>query len=66
MAQNLESDKGFPREQDILHAYIRAIRRAQHFIYIENQYFLGASYAWTDHRTAGRKRHGLRWVRCEV
>uniref|UniRef100_M8CY88 phospholipase D n=1 Tax=Aegilops tauschii TaxID=37682 RepID=M8CY88_AEGTA len=27
-------------------AYIHAIRRARDFIYIENQYFLGSSYAW--------------------
>ena len=27
-------------------AYVNAIRAAQHFIYIENQYFLGSSYCW--------------------
>ncbi|KAF6139881.1 hypothetical protein GIB67_009728 [Kingdonia uniflora] len=29
-------------------AYVKAIRSAQHFIYIENQYFLGSSYNWTQ------------------
>lgn len=27
-------------------AYIHAIRSAQRFIYIENQYFLGSSHVW--------------------
>jgi len=34
-------------------AYIQAIRQAQHFIYIENQYFLGSSYAWPSYKEAG-------------
>lgn len=34
-------------------AYIKAIRSAQHFLYIENQYFLGSSYNWPDYKTAG-------------
>jgi phospholipase D1/2 len=34
-------------------AYIKAIRSAQHFIYIENQYFLGSSYNWPDYDKAG-------------
>ncbi|KAL6845379.1 hypothetical protein ACP4OV_024874 [Aristida adscensionis] len=33
-------------ERSIQDAYIHAIRRAQNFIYIENQYFLGSSYCW--------------------
>ncbi|XP_062215434.1 phospholipase D alpha 1-like [Phragmites australis] len=33
-------------ERSIQDAYIHAIRRARDFIYIENQYFLGSSYAW--------------------
>ncbi|KAJ4767966.1 Phospholipase D [Rhynchospora pubera] len=33
-------------DRSIQDAYINAIRRAKHFIYIENQYFLGSSYAW--------------------
>ena len=35
-------------------AYIQAIRSAQHFIYIENQYFLGSSYAWPSYKDAGK------------
>ncbi|ESW09022.1 hypothetical protein PHAVU_009G093500 [Phaseolus vulgaris] len=33
-------------DRSIQDAYINAIRRAQNFIYIENQYFLGSSYGW--------------------
>ncbi|KAL8167817.1 hypothetical protein V2J09_009316 [Rumex salicifolius] len=33
-------------ERSIQDAYICAIRRAKNFIYIENQYFLGSSFAW--------------------
>jgi len=33
-------------EDSIHRAYIHHIRRAQRFIYIENQYFLGSSHAW--------------------
>ncbi|KAF7843265.1 phospholipase D alpha 1 [Senna tora] len=34
-------------DRGIQDAYIHAIRRARKFIYIENQYFLGSSYAWS-------------------
>lgn len=34
-------------DRSIQDAYINAIRRAKNFIYIENQYFLGSSFAWT-------------------
>ncbi|CAI9100131.1 OLC1v1037071C2 [Oldenlandia corymbosa var. corymbosa] len=33
-------------DRSIQDAYINAIRRAKHFIYIENQYFLGSSFSW--------------------
>lgn len=33
-------------DRSIQDAYIHAIRRARHFIYIENQYFLGSSFGW--------------------
>lgn len=33
-------------ERSIQDAYINAIRRANKFIYIENQYFLGSSFGW--------------------
>ncbi|CAL5382675.1 unnamed protein product [Camellia sinensis] len=36
-------------------AYVKAICVAQHFIYIENQYFHGSSYNWTNHRDLGAK-----------
>ncbi|XP_010500864.1 PREDICTED: phospholipase D alpha 2-like isoform X1 [Camelina sativa] len=34
-------------DRSIQDAYIHAIRRAKDFIYIENQYFLGSSFAWS-------------------
>ncbi|KAH9613491.1 hypothetical protein KSS87_005095 [Heliosperma pusillum] len=42
-------------DRSIQDAYINAIRRARRFIYIENQYFLGSSFAWksTDINPAG-------------
>uniref|UniRef100_J3LPF0 Phospholipase D n=1 Tax=Oryza brachyantha TaxID=4533 RepID=J3LPF0_ORYBR len=45
-AAGLSSGKGAVFERSIQDAYIHAIRRARDFIYIENQYFLGCSYAW--------------------
>ncbi|KAK4365038.1 hypothetical protein RND71_016396 [Anisodus tanguticus] len=33
-------------DRSIQDAYINAIRRAKHFIYIENQYLLGSSFSW--------------------
>lgn len=35
-------------DRSIQDAYINAIRRAKNFIYIENQYFLGSSFAWNS------------------
>lgn len=51
--QHLEMDKDVAVERSIQEAYIRAIRRAQSFIYIENQYFIGSSYAWEDYKSTG-------------
>ncbi|KAF0921473.1 hypothetical protein E2562_007013 [Oryza meyeriana var. granulata] len=45
-AAGLVSGKDHVIERSIQDAYIHAIRRARDFIYIENQYFLGSSYAW--------------------
>ncbi|KAG8063163.1 hypothetical protein GUJ93_ZPchr0003g18661 [Zizania palustris] len=45
-AAGLVSGKDHVIERSIQDAYIQAIRRARDFIYIENQYFLGSSYAW--------------------
>ncbi|XP_057768808.1 phospholipase D alpha 1-like [Salvia miltiorrhiza] len=35
-------------DRSIQDAYIHAIRRANNFIYIENQYFLGSSFSWVS------------------
>lgn len=42
----LVSGKDSTVDRSIQDAYINAIRRAKRFIYIENQYFLGSSFAW--------------------
>ncbi|CAL4914730.1 unnamed protein product [Urochloa decumbens] len=46
--RGLVSGKDHVIERSIQDAYIHAIRRARDFIYIENQYFLGSSYAWNQ------------------
>ncbi|XP_044499628.1 phospholipase D delta-like [Mangifera indica] len=51
--QNLICAKDVVIDRSIQTAYIEAIRSAQHFIYIENQYFLGSSYAWPSYKNAG-------------
>ncbi|XP_062217991.1 phospholipase D delta-like isoform X3 [Phragmites australis] len=54
MVQNhLLCDKNLAVEQSIHAAYITAIRSAERFIYIENQYFIGSSYAWPSYRHPG-------------
>ncbi|CAA6667987.1 unnamed protein product [Spirodela intermedia] len=40
-------------EHSIHEAYVSAIRRAERFIYIENQYFLGGSSLWEGDRGSG-------------
>ncbi|XP_061365758.1 phospholipase D delta-like [Gastrolobium bilobum] len=52
-AQNLLCGKNLKVDQSIHAAYVKAIRSAQHFIYIENQYFLGSSYHWPSYKNAG-------------
>ncbi|OVA15973.1 C2 calcium-dependent membrane targeting [Macleaya cordata] len=52
-AQNLVCAKNNVIDTSIQTAYIQAIRSAQHFIYIENQYFLGSSYGWPSYKNAG-------------
>ncbi|KAM6553827.1 hypothetical protein CsatB_014589 [Cannabis sativa] len=52
-AQNLMGGKNLKVDKSIHTAYVKAIRSAQHFIYIENQYFLGSSYFWPSYRKAG-------------
>lgn len=43
---NLVARKGRIYDNSIQNAYIHHIRRAKHYIYIENQYFLGSSHGW--------------------
>ncbi|TYK12508.1 phospholipase D delta [Cucumis melo var. makuwa] len=52
-SQNLVCAKNLAIEKSIEMAYIQAIRSAQHFIYIENQYFIGSSYGWPGYKNAG-------------
>ncbi|KAJ4833057.1 hypothetical protein Tsubulata_001028 [Turnera subulata] len=52
-AQNLECGKNLKVDRSIHTAYVKAIRSAQKFIYIENQYFLGSSYNWPSYKNAG-------------
>ncbi|KAH7442290.1 hypothetical protein KP509_03G080700 [Ceratopteris richardii] len=49
--QNLVGHKNIAVDTSIQKAYIKAIRSAQHFIYIENQYFLGSSFDWPNYKT---------------
>ncbi|KAG2314666.1 hypothetical protein Bca52824_017788 [Brassica carinata] len=51
--QNLVCAKNLVIEKSIQTAYIQAIRSAQHFIYIENQYFIGSSFVWPNYKEAG-------------
>ncbi|PWA60945.1 hypothetical protein CTI12_AA381820 [Artemisia annua] len=51
--QNLVTSRSKVIEKSIQTAYIQAIRSAQHFIYIENQYFIGSSYKWPSYEKAG-------------
>ncbi|XP_022861987.1 phospholipase D gamma 1-like, partial [Olea europaea var. sylvestris] len=51
--KNLVCGKNLLIDMSIHTAYVKAIRSAQHFIYIENQYFLGSSYNWTKYKDLG-------------
>lgn len=53
MNQHLIWGKNIAIDISIQMAYIKAIRSAQHFVYIENQYFVGSSYNWPDYANAG-------------
>ncbi|XP_051145382.1 phospholipase D gamma 1-like [Andrographis paniculata] len=52
-ARNLVCGKNVLIDMSIHTAYVKAIRAAQHFIYIENQYFIGSSYNWSQHKGVG-------------
>ncbi|KAK4578457.1 hypothetical protein RGQ29_028525 [Quercus rubra] len=51
--KNLVCGKNLLIDMSIHTAYVKAIRAAQHFIYIENQYFIGSSYNWSLHKDIG-------------
>ncbi|WOK96543.1 hypothetical protein Cni_G05250 [Canna indica] len=51
-AKNLVCAKNLMIDKSIHTAYVRAIRSAHHFIYIENQYFIGSSYSWPSYKNA--------------
>ncbi|KAH0449699.1 hypothetical protein IEQ34_020391 [Dendrobium chrysotoxum] len=40
-------------EHSIHDAYVSAIRRAQRFVYIENQYFMGGCHLWDEDQASG-------------
>ncbi|KAH7848168.1 hypothetical protein Vadar_034588 [Vaccinium darrowii] len=52
-SKNLVCGKNVLIDMSIHTAYVNAIRAAQRFIYIENQYFLGSSYNWNNHKNLG-------------
>ncbi|KAL4589235.1 hypothetical protein LXL04_002141 [Taraxacum kok-saghyz] len=45
----------FRIEQSVHQAYVEAIRRAERFIYIENQYFIGGCDLWGENQDSGCK-----------
>ncbi|XP_031483768.1 phospholipase D alpha 1-like [Nymphaea colorata] len=49
-AIGLIKGKNVTIERSIHTGYIEAIRRAKRFIYIENQYFFGSCFAWSEAR----------------
>ncbi|KAK4488210.1 hypothetical protein RD792_003953 [Penstemon davidsonii] len=51
--KNLVCGKNVLIDMSIHSAYVKAIRAAQHFIYIENQYFLGSSFNWSNYKDLG-------------
>ncbi|XP_010272588.1 PREDICTED: phospholipase D gamma 1-like [Nelumbo nucifera] len=51
--KNLVCGKNVLIDMSIHTAYVKAIRAAQHFIYIENQYFVGSSYNWASNKDLG-------------
>eukprot|EP00475_Leptophrys_vorax_P010816 TRINITY_DN1738_c0_g1_i1.p1 TRINITY_DN1738_c0_g1~~TRINITY_DN1738_c0_g1_i1.p1 ORF type:complete len:823 (-),score=224.71 TRINITY_DN1738_c0_g1_i1:24-2492(-) len=45
--------KGRIFDDSIQRGYVHMIRKAEKFLYIENQYFLGSSYAWSNNQDKG-------------
>ncbi|KAE8722165.1 Phospholipase D gamma 1 [Hibiscus syriacus] len=52
-SKNLVCGKNVLIDMSIHTAYVKAIRAAQHFIYIENQYFIGSSFNWSSNKDLG-------------
>ncbi|KAG4922912.1 hypothetical protein JHK82_051890 [Glycine max] len=52
-SKNLVCGKNVLIDMSIHTAYVKTIRAAQHYIYIENQYFIGSSYNWSQHKDLG-------------
>ncbi|KAK9802796.1 hypothetical protein WJX73_007251 [Symbiochloris irregularis] len=52
-AGGFSSGKGRMIEFSIQQAFVTAIRRAQRFLYIESQYFIGSAHAWLDYINGG-------------
>ncbi|XP_057509109.1 phospholipase D beta 1-like isoform X2 [Actinidia eriantha] len=53
ISKNLMCGKNVLVDMSIHTAYVKVIRAAQHFIYIENQYFIGSSYNWSSYKDVG-------------
>ncbi|CAD6211717.1 unnamed protein product [Miscanthus lutarioriparius] len=51
--KNLVCGKNVLIDLSIHTAYVHAIRAAQHYIYIENQYFIGSSFNWDSNKDLG-------------
>jgi phospholipase D1/2 len=51
--KNLVCGKNVLIDMSIHTAYVHAIRAAQHYIYIENQYFIGSSFNWDSNKDLG-------------
>jgi phospholipase D1/2 len=47
-SRSLNAKKGRLVDSSIAQGYVKMIRNANNFIYIENQYFMGSAYAWKN------------------
>jgi hypothetical protein len=56
-AAGLSTHKGRRVETSISRAYVHAIRRAQRYVYLENQYLLGSSHLWDFEERGGGEDH---------
>ncbi|KAL3155264.1 hypothetical protein ABBQ32_013195 [Trebouxia sp. C0010 RCD-2024] len=53
LGRGLGRAKGVLIDAGLHSMYVHAIRRAKHFIYIENQFFTGSSFAWDKYQDSG-------------